>query len=128
MSILGPLLFNIFINDLYLWITKTDLLNFVGDNTISTAERTIKNLISTFETESQAAIEWFKFIELIANPEKLQAIVKKNARMKDSYPLNINDLTINTKNSINLLGIELDNKLSYTFLPSVIKQATNQMP
>ena len=128
MSILGPLLFNIFINDLYLWITKTDLLNFVGDNTISTAERTIKNLISTFETESQAAIEWFKFIELIANPEKLQAIVKKNARMKDSYPLNINDLTINTQNSINLLGIELDNKLSYTFLPSVIKQATNQMP
>ena len=128
MSILGPLLFNIFINDLYLWITKTDLLNFVGDSTISTTERTIKNLISTFETESQAAIEWFKFIELIANPEKLQAIVKKNARMKDSYPLNINDLTINTQNSINLLGIELDNKLSYTFLPSVIKQATNQMP
>ena len=128
MSILGPLLFNIFINDLYLWITKTDLLNFVGDSTISTTERTIKNLISTFETESQAAIEWFKFIELIANPEKLQAIVKKNARMKDSYPLNINDLTINTQNSINLLGIELDNKLSCTFLPSVIKQATNQMP
>ena len=27
-SILGPLLFNIFINDLYLWISKADLLNF----------------------------------------------------------------------------------------------------
>ena len=27
-SIFGPLLFNIFINDLYLWVSKTDLLSF----------------------------------------------------------------------------------------------------
>ena len=49
-SILGPLLFNIFINDLYLWITKADLLNFAEDNTISAAERAIENLFSTLET------------------------------------------------------------------------------
>ena len=54
------LLFNIFINDLCLWITKTDLLNFTDDKTISAADRTIENLISTLETEIQAAIEWFK--------------------------------------------------------------------
>ena len=59
-SILGPLLCNIFINDLYLWITKTDLLNFADDNTITAAERTIENLISKLETGSQVAIEWFK--------------------------------------------------------------------
>ena len=39
-SILGPVLFNIFINDLYLWITKRDLLNF-DDNTITADEITI---------------------------------------------------------------------------------------
>ena len=63
---------------------------------------------------------------MIINPEKCQAIaVKKNANMKDSYPLNINDLTINLENSIKLLGIEIDNlSLSNTFLPSVIQQAT----
>ena len=49
-SILGPLLCNIFINDLYLWITKTDLLNFADDNTITAAERTIEYHISTLET------------------------------------------------------------------------------
>ena len=76
-SILGPLLFNIFINDLYLWITKTDLLNFADDNTITAAERTIENLLSTLETESQAAIEWFKLNQMIVNPEKFQAIVVK---------------------------------------------------
>ena len=35
-TILGPLLFNIFINDLYLCITKIDLLDFADNNTIST--------------------------------------------------------------------------------------------
>ena len=65
---------------------------------------------------------------MIVNPEKFPAIVvKKNAKMKDSYPLNINDLTINSENSVKLLGIEIDNScpLSNTFLPSVIKQSTN---
>ena len=77
--ILGPLLFNLFINDLYLWITKTNLLYFADDNTVSAAERTIENLLSTLETEIQAAIEWFKLNEMIFHFEKIQAIVfKKN--------------------------------------------------
>ena len=48
-SIPGSLLFNIHINDLYLWASKTDLLNFSGDNTISAAENTIEKLISNLE-------------------------------------------------------------------------------
>ena len=48
-SILGLLLFNIFINDLYLWVSQTDLLNFADDNIISTAENTIEKHISTLE-------------------------------------------------------------------------------
>ena len=48
-SILGPLLLNIFINDFYFWITKTDLPNFSDGSTISAAEKTIVNLSSTLE-------------------------------------------------------------------------------
>ena len=48
---------------------------------------------------------------MISNPENFQAtVVKKDAKMKDFYPLNINDLTINSENSIKLFGIEIDNK------------------
>ena len=97
-----------------LWITKTELLSFADDNTITAAERTIENLLSTLETESQATIEWFKLNEMIVNPEKFPAIlVKKIVKMKDFYPLNINDLTINSENSVKLLGIEIDNKLPF---------------
>ena len=72
-SILGPLLINVFINDLYL------LFNFTDDNTISTAENTIEKLISTLEQDSQAAIDWFKVNEINVNLDKFQAIpVMKN--------------------------------------------------
>lgn len=33
--------------------------------------------MSTLEIECQAAIEWFKLKEMIANPDKFQAIVVK---------------------------------------------------
>ena len=56
-SILGLLLFNIFINDLYLWVSKADLLSFADDNTISAAENTIEKRISTLEQASQTAIK-----------------------------------------------------------------------
>ena len=41
--------------------------NFANDNTITVAERTIENLISTLETESRATIEWFELNEMIVN-------------------------------------------------------------
>ena len=96
-SILGPILFNIFINDLLLWISNSELLNFADDNTISAAENTIEELISTLEKESQAAIDWFVSNEMVANPVKFQAfVVKRNNEMKDSYSLNINQEVINS--------------------------------
>ena len=89
-SILGPTLFNIFINDLLIWISNSKLLNFADDNTISVSENTIEELISTLEKESQGAIDWFVSNKIIV-PDKFRAIVvKRNNKMKDSYSLNIN--------------------------------------
>ena len=63
----------------YLWVSKTDLLNFADDNTIRAAENIMEKLISTLEQDSQTAIDWFKTNEMIVNPDKFQAIViKKN--------------------------------------------------
>ena len=111
-AILGPLLFNIFINDLYLWISKTDLLTFAVDSTISAAENTIEKLIFTLEQDGQAAIDWLKINCIIVNTDKFQAIlVKKNCRMKASCALNINKLL--TLKTVKMLGIETVNTLSF---------------
>ena len=42
-SILGPILFNIFINDILIWIENVELQNFANDNTIiSCTEKSLK--------------------------------------------------------------------------------------
>ena len=113
-SILGPILFNIFINDLLIWISNSKLLNFADDNTISAAESAIEVLISTLEKERQVAIDWFVSNKMIANTDKFQAIVaKRNNKIKYSYYLNINHEVINSENCGKLLGIEIENKHSF---------------
>ena len=105
------------------------MLNFADDNTISAAENTIEKLISTLEEDSQAAIDWFKINKMIVNPDKFQAIVvEKHCRMKDSYALNINNQNINSENCVKLLGIEIDNALSFDkYISTLCKKASNQL-
>ena len=48
--------------------------------------------------------------------------------MKDSYPLNINDLRSNFENSIKFLGIEIDNTLSFEqHIFTLSNKASNQL-
>ena len=68
--ILDPLLFNIFLNNLYPWTTKADLLNFADDNTISAGESTIENVFSTLKAASLAVTERFKWNKMMVNPDK----------------------------------------------------------
>ena len=42
-SILGPLLFNLFINDLFLFIERTNICNFADDNTIYSCQNDLKS-------------------------------------------------------------------------------------
>ena len=74
-SILGPILFNIFINDLFLWIDEATLHNFADDNTLSAFAKSITELIRILEKESEIAIKWFSENEMSVNPEKFHGII-----------------------------------------------------
>ena len=48
--------------------------------------------------------------------------------MKDSYSLNINQEVINSENCVKLLGVEIDNKLSFEkHISTLVKKANNQL-
>ena len=44
-SILGLLLFNVFIHDIFMFIEKTDVSNFADDNTIHDCGKDLSNIL-----------------------------------------------------------------------------------
>ena len=46
-SILGPLLFNIFINDMFLFLQKCDITNYAGDRTIYTSDKHVSTIVDS---------------------------------------------------------------------------------
>ena len=127
-SILGPILFNIFINDIVYFI-KSDLGNFADDNSISDAATNIPDLIKILEKESTNAIEWFRGNDMIVNPEKFQAIIF-NRRQKDEsiHTLNFDNKEIKTSPNVTLLGIEIDSNLTFKkHIHQLTKNAAGQL-
>ena len=57
-SILGPLLFNIYINDIFYFTEVTAITNFADDNTL--CEKSIDLVISKLEKDSNNLGQWFK--------------------------------------------------------------------
>ena len=127
-SILGPIIFNIFINDLVYFI-KSDLGNFADDNSISDAARTIPDLIKSLENESTNAIEWFRSNDMIVNPDKFQAIIfNRNPGNENAYTLKFDNTEIQTSSEVLLLGIEIDNNLNFKkHIHQLVKKAAGQL-
>ena len=58
-SVLGPLFFNLYINDLLLSIQEADIYNYADDTTIHTCDMRLENVILLLENDSKIIIEWF---------------------------------------------------------------------
>ena len=58
-SILGPLLFNIFINDIFFFIEVTKIANYADDTTVYATDESITNLLKLLETETSVVLNWF---------------------------------------------------------------------
>ena len=71
-SILGSILFNIFINDLLLWIENAELHNFADDNTLSCTEKPLEESIKSLASQSEKAVQWFKENMMIVKPDNFQ--------------------------------------------------------
>ena len=123
------MLFNIFINDLFLFIKEAELANFADDNTIYATCKNVTKLLDLLQKECKTAIEWFKNNNMIVNPGKFQAMILGTGKdLQDKYTLNINGAEIISEASVKLLGIEIGSKLNFeNHVSSLCKKASNQL-
>ena len=105
-SIVGPTLFNCFLNDFFYFIDKASVHNFADDNSLSAFESNIKNLKLILEYESKTAISWFQSNKMIVNPGKFQGIIidKKKQNHTAEY-MSIDQKNIKTSSSVKRLGV-----------------------
>ena len=109
-SILGPLLFNIYLNDIFFFTQTCDLANYADDTTPYSIESTMGNLLRSLFDDTSVLIKWFKNNYLQMNPDKCKLLISNHDK---DIALIINNEVIECSKSVKLLGVIIDNKLDF---------------
>ena len=108
-SILGPLIFNIFIADLFLAMPNVNFASYADDNTPYAEGDSVNNVITSLEDIASKLFIWFENNCMKANPEKCHMLLSsdtdKKAKISSSF--------IKNSKTEKLLGITIDNKLRF---------------
>ena len=110
-SILGPLLFNIYLNDIFYFVDKTDLANYADDTTPHTVESSIDTLLQCLYKDTSAIIKWFRDNYLLLNPDKCKLLISKHDK---DISLIVDNEVIGCSKSVKLLGVTIDNRLDFS--------------
>ena len=109
-SILGPLLFNIYINDIFYFITEINVANYADDNTPYAINESIENIINILESNSSTLIKWFNDNYLKMNTDKCHLLITNH---DDDVTAKIGNDIIHGSKFVKLLGVKIDNKLDF---------------
>ena len=127
-SILEPLLFNVFINDIFYFVKKGTLYNYADDNTLSYGHPDFNVLTSVLESESNVLINWFKVNKMQANPDKFQVLAVGKKTFDKNMKICIQNSTLSCEETVKLLGIEIDYQLNFDIhISSICRKASQQL-
>ena len=104
-SVLGPLLFNIYINDLFFLTKFTDACNFADDATFFACDSDLNHLMERLEHYTKLVIEWFENNYMKLNEDKCHLLV---GHRYETLWANIGKTRIWESKSEKLLGLTID--------------------
>ena len=99
---LGPMPFNIFINDLCLINLDSEICNFADDNTIFSCGNELHEIVTVLENYLSILLEWFKCNGMVVNPKKFQLLFL-GLKRKQGLLLNIKGSKIVAMEHVQLL-------------------------
>ena len=108
-SILGPLLFNAYICDLFYDIDDLDFASFANDNTPYSCLADMISVLGHFEGGIDKIFNWFKKKFLKGNDNKCHLITSS----KTPVGIEVSNITIMSEEKVKLFGIHIDNRLNF---------------
>ena len=123
-SILGSLLFNIFICDLFIMIDDINIANYADDNTPFVSGDIPLNVMTSLENAAEKRFEWFTNNHMKANHEKCHLLMSTFTPIS----IKVKDYIIKNSDYEKLLGVTVNANLTFNcHLENILKKASNKV-
>ena len=110
-SVLGPLLFNLYINDLFLQIRNTHPCNFADDTSLNSFDMSLEEVLRNLEHDTLSFIIWFEINFMKLNQDKCHFLTGANTN--EHLWLKVGDEMIWESSEEKLLGVTIDKNLNF---------------
>ena len=125
-SVLGPTLFNIYLNDLFYFLSCNEC-NFADDTTPYVCNKNLEFVLLKLEEQSHIAINWFENNYMKMSSDKCHLLISRN-KYEHLWAKIGNDRIWETK-AVKLLGVTIDNELKFdVHLNNVCLKANRKLP
>ena len=108
-SILGPLLFILYINDISSVVKNSKIKIFADDMTLYKAIEDCEGL----QTDLDSICHWCNLWQMKLNPSKCEVLCISNKRFQISFIYQLSGCSLKWSSTIKYLGVLLNNKLSW---------------
>lgn len=112
-SILGPILFNIFINDLLKLPLKGNLQCYADDAASKYRAKTLDSLNEIMQHDLDLMYQWFSANRMSVNTDKSNFMVFTMTNVTPTLTLSMNNVPLKQVHETNYLGLVIDNRLKW---------------
>ena len=122
-SVLGPLLFNIYLNDLFFQLADTHVCNFADDTTLNACDMELQNILNELEDNALTAIQWFENNYMKLNQSKCHFLTSGST---EHLWIKVGNEVIWESQAEKLLGMTVDKNLNFNSHLEILCKKVNQ--